>query len=207
MNRRDLIKQIAILTGAAVIGADLFLSGCKTSTAGKIVLNETNLKLLAEIAETIIPKTDTPGAKEAKVAEFMNTIVSDCYATTHQQAFTDGLKTLEEKCKKVNGKSFIDSDAKQRHDFLVTLEKEAKEFNIKVDDENKKARETAKQKSWKDDVDFVSTPRHYYTSIKQLTLWGYFSSKEGMTKALRYNPVPGKYDGSDPYIKGEKAWA
>ncbi|WP_394803568.1 gluconate 2-dehydrogenase subunit 3 family protein [Niabella hibiscisoli] len=43
--------------------------------------------------------------------------------------------------------------------------------------------------------------------MRQLTLWGYFSSKEGMTKALRYVETPGRYDGAYPYKKGDKAWA
>jgi hypothetical protein len=43
--------------------------------------------------------------------------------------------------------------------------------------------------------------------MKELSVLGYFSSKEGATQALRYLPIPGKYDGSFPYKKGDKAWA
>ena len=43
--------------------------------------------------------------------------------------------------------------------------------------------------------------------MKQLTLFGYFTSKEGATQALRYVAVPGKYVGDYPYKKGDKAWA
>ena len=43
--------------------------------------------------------------------------------------------------------------------------------------------------------------------IKQLTLWGYFSSEIGATQALRYVAIPGKYEGCIPYKKGDKAWA
>jgi len=43
--------------------------------------------------------------------------------------------------------------------------------------------------------------------MKQLTLNGYFSSKIGMTEALRHLPVPGKFDGAFPYTKGDRAWA
>jgi hypothetical protein len=70
--------------------------------------------------------------------------------------------------------------------LLVSLEKEAKTYNEK------------KEKN---------TPVHYYTMMKQLTLWGFFSSETGMTKTLRHLPVPGRYDGAFPYTKGEKAWA
>ena len=60
---------------------------------------------------------------------------------------------------------------------------------------------------WKDHKEFIPTPSHYYTLMKQLTLWGFFSSKTGMTETLRHLPVPGRYDGNHPYTKGEKAWA
>ena len=50
-------------------------------------------------------------------------------------------------------------------------------------------------------------PTHYFTMIKQLTLWGYFSSEIGATQALRYVAIPGKYEGCVPYKKGDKAWA
>ena len=50
-------------------------------------------------------------------------------------------------------------------------------------------------------------PPHYFTLIKQLATFAYFSSEIGMTKALRYNPIPGRFDGCVEYKVGEKAWA
>jgi hypothetical protein len=208
ISRRSLIKQIAILTGGAVMGAEIFTStGCKTSVAAKGILTDTNITLLNEIAETIIPKTDTPGAKEAKVAEFMNAIVSDCYTPAQQKAFTDGIIAFEALNTSVNKKSFAECTATQKYDLLVSLEKEAKDFDKKVAEEEAKQKLVTEKKSWNGGVDTDGLPRHYYTMMKQLTLWGFFSSKEGMTKTLRYNPVPGKYDGNVPYKKGDKAWA
>ncbi|MEN8789840.1 MAG: gluconate 2-dehydrogenase subunit 3 family protein, partial [Flavobacteriaceae bacterium] len=46
---------------------------------------------------------------------------------------------------------------------------------------------------------------HYFKDLKELTQWGYFSSKPGITEGLRYNPIPGEYKGCVPY-KGEIAW-
>jgi Gluconate 2-dehydrogenase subunit 3 len=208
ISRRSLIKQIAILTGGVVMGAEMFMStGCKTSSVAKGILSESNIALLNEIGETIIPKTDTPGAKEAKVADFMNAIVSDCYTPEQQKAFTDGITTFEKLSTTVNKKAFAECTATQKHDLLISLEKEAKEFDKKVAEEEAKQNITKEKKSWNGSVDTEGLPRHYYTMMKQLTLWGFFTSKEGMTKTLRYNPVPGKYDGSFPYKKGDKAWA
>ena len=48
---------------------------------------------------------------------------------------------------------------------------------------------------------------HYFTLMKQLTLFSFFTSEVGATKALRYVSIPGRYDGDMPYQKGDRAWA
>jgi hypothetical protein len=68
---------------------------------------------------------------------------------------------------------------------------------VDLDEEAKKYQETKTSEQ----------PTHHFTMIKQLTLWGYFSSEIGATQALRYVAIPGKYEGCVPYKKGDKAWA
>ena len=175
-SRRDLLKTIAILTGGAVIGGSLFMQGCKNNGGAALNLSPTQLALLDEIGETIIPATDTPGAKAAKIGAFMNTMVSDCYTAEEQKVFAAGVNGFEDGCKKLNNKSFAECSVEQRKAFLVTLEKEA-----------------GKAKGWQADLDFKNKPNHYYTMLKQLTLFGYFTSEIGMTKAQNYAPsyLPG----------------
>jgi hypothetical protein len=204
MERRELLKMIAVLTGGAVIGGDVFLAGCKSKTTDASVFSVDNISLLDEIGETIIPTTTTPGAKATKIGDFMKTIVTDCYTEDQQKVFAEGIAGLNEACKKANGKSFMECDADQRKSFLVALEKEAKVYNAQRDEKEKEAKEKAKKEM---NPDFVGAPSHYYTMVKQLTLWGYFSSEIGSKQALRWVPVPGKYDGALPYKKGDKAWA
>lgn len=211
MERRELLKLIAVVTGGVVVGGEVFLTGCKTGAKADAGFTAANISLLDEIGETIIPATNTPGAKAAQIGEFMKVMITDCYTQTEQDVFMKGISSLEEACKKANSKSFMDCTPQQRHDFLVTLEKEAKEYN-KTRDETNKTRKEAHDKeneklAWKDQKEFVWDPPHYYTMMKQLTLHGYFSSKIGMTEALRHLPVPGKYDGAYPYKKGDKAFA
>jgi hypothetical protein len=211
MDRRELLKVIAVLTGGAVVGSEVFLSGCKTGAKPGINFTASNITLLDEVGETIIPTTNTPGAKAAQIGEFMKTIVTDCYTEKQQSAFMDGISRLEEACKKMHGREFMNCSAEERHSFLVHLEKEAKVYNEKRDAEDKPKREAHeeanKKLAWKDQKEFEGTPSHYYTMMKQLTLWGYFTSKIGATQALRNVPVPGRYDGNVPYVKGEKAFA
>jgi hypothetical protein len=181
MNRRDALTRVGLLLGGTIIGAEAFLSGCTNPTVKSVGGAGTNfsnddIAFLDEVSETILPKTDTPGAKEAK----------DCYTEADQKVFIDGMQKLDAACKAKNGKSFMESTPEQRHDLLVDLDKEQKDY-------------MAKKK--KDD------PSHYFRMMKELTLWGYFTSEPGATKALRYIAVPGRYEGCVDYKKGEKAWA
>jgi hypothetical protein len=185
MDRRELLKMVALLTGGAVVGSEFFLSGCTGSAKAEVGFTPANIALLDEVGETILPATSSPGAKAAQVGEFMKVYVTDCYPQESQDAFIKGMTGIDEASKKLNGKSFMESTPQQRHDLLLNLEKEAKEFNKQHE----------------------SGPKHYYTMMKQLTLLGFFTSKTGSKDALRYVPVPGKYDGAFPYKKGDKAWA
>lgn len=203
MNRRDLIKQITLLTGGAVVGAELFMTGCKSGAKTEVGFTPAKIALLDEVGETIIPATATPGAKAAQVGSFMQVYVTDCYTKKEQDAFHKGVDGLEEACKKAIGKTFSEASAKERHDFLVSLEKEAKEYNTKNVEPEKEKRDAARKAAELWD----GTPVHYYTMIKQLTLLGFFTSKTGATETLRHVQVPAKYDGALPYKAGDKAWA
>ena len=187
MDRRELLKLIAIATGGAVIGGEFLLAGCKNPEAGAgLSFTADNLSFLDEVAETILPKTNTPGAKDAEVAKFMQVMVNDCYSAADQQIFFEGISKLNDACKKMHNTDFMKATAQQRTDLLTALDKEAKEYR--------------KDKKKED-------PNHYFTMMKQLTLQGYFTSKAALTSVFDYHAVPGKYDGAVPYKKGDKAFA
>jgi Gluconate 2-dehydrogenase subunit 3 len=205
MERRELLKMIALLTGGAVVGSEFFLTGCTAGGKADVGFTPANISLLDEVGETILPATSSPGAKEAKVGEFMKVYVTDCYNKQSQNAFIKGINELEEASKKMNGKGFMDCTPEQRRNLLISLEKEAKEYN-KVQAEKDKPGYDELKKQNKEYV-FVASPVHYYTMMKQLTLLGFFTSEAGATKALRYVAVPQRYDGALPYKKGDKAWA
>lgn len=190
MKRRDAIRNVALLLGTAVSASTLAaLEGCTSSAPKNYALQTPETKsLLAEIAETIIPETSTPGAKAAKVEDFIVTMVNDCYEQKDQQAFLDGLKKIDEASDKKYKKPFMELTAEERTTLLTEVDQDRVAYSKR---ENKK----------KED------PTHYFQRIKELTLLGYFTSEPGATKALRYVPVPGKYEGCIPYKKGDKAWA
>ncbi len=205
MERRELLKMIAVLTGAAFVGGDVFISGCKTQDKQKTFFTTDEIALLDDVGETIIPATDTPGAKAAQVGALMSVMVADCYTKDQQKAFKQGLASLNENCEKATGKSFVEASPEQRHQFLLSLEKEASTFNKDANEKERPLKEKYTQNGQM--YEFVPTPKHYYTMMKQLTLLGFFTSKTGMTETLRHIPVPGRYDGDAAYTKADKAWA
>jgi len=186
MERRELLKMVALATGGVVIGGEFFLAGCKNPDAGIGTSNtftESDIAFLDEVAETIFPKTSTPGAKDAKVGHYMTVMVNDCYDKKDQDAFHAGMKSLNEACNKMHGHDFMKAEPAHRKELLVALDKERAEYQ--------------KTKKKED-------PNHYFQAFKQLTIMGYFTSKEGREGATNYQPVPGKYQGDIPYKKGDK---
>ena len=205
MERREAVKYISILLGGAVVGGDAFLSGCKTNSGSTLDWTTEDIAYLNEIGETILPRTTTPGAKDANVGQFMTVMINDCYVAADQKAFREGMNKLNDASKKKFNTEFLKSSAEQRHQLFVQLDTEAKDYQKKVREFNqaedkKDSEETALGKKY---VKQHMAP-HYFTMMKQLTLLGFFTSKEGMTKAVRYQPVPGRYEGCVDYKKGDK---
>ena len=188
MDRRELLRIVTLATGGVVIGGEFFLAGCKTKDAevAGMTFSQNDIAFLDEVAETIIPKTTTAGAKEAEVGKFMTVMVNDCYQEADQKIFHEGMKNLDEACNKMHGHSFIKAEPAHRKELLTSLDKESKEYM-----KNKK----------KED------PTHYFTMMKQLTLLGYFTSKPGLEQNFNYQQTPGRYDGAVPYKKGDKLFA
>lgn len=189
MNRREALSRVALIMGGTIVGANIFLEGCKPAdkkAAAIAEFSQEDIAYLDEIAETIIPQTDTPGAKAAKVGAFMTVMVKDCYEESDQRIFREGMEKINDAAEKKFDKGFMQLAPQQRHELLVQIDNEQKEQS-----KNKKA----------DDAN------HYFRLMKELTLLGYFTSEPGATQALRYVESPGRYDGCVPYKKGEKAWA
>lgn len=188
MDRREALKSVAIIMGGTVVGAQAFLTGCETKKdkAVNSLFFEKDVQLLDEVGETIIPATDTPGAKAANIGSFMTMMVLDCYEEKDQQAFTQGIQTLQTNFEEQYDEEFMKASAEDRHAFLTALDKEQREYTLTKE---------------------IEAPPHYFRMMKELTLLGYFTSEPGCTQALRYIESPGRYEGCVPYEKGDKAWA
>jgi Gluconate 2-dehydrogenase subunit 3 len=187
MNRREALARLAAITGTMAIGAELFLSGCHAPEAKRRTepLTAAELALLDEIGETIIPTTDSPGAKAAGVGPFMAVTAKQCYDDAAYASFRSGLAKIDVASRKRNGKPFIESTPSERTALLNDLDREQRKYTREREE---------------------SDPPHYFRLMKELTLVGYFTSEIGCTKALRYVESPGSYDGNLPYRKGDKAF-
>lgn len=184
MNRRELIKQISIITGAAFVGGEFFLSGCRNASGSQFDKND--IAFLDEVAETILPKTDTPGAKEAQVGSFIALYATECYNDIEQDILKKGIKQLNEVALQKYKEGFTKINQQQKEALLISIDAEAEKANQQSNGNNSSA--------------------HYFTLMKQLTLLGFFTSKQGATQVLRYMPVPGTYKGCIDY-KDETAWS
>ena len=89
MNRRDAISRVALILGGTVVGANIFLEGCKPADRKQISgldFKPEDIAYLDEIADTILPTTaSSPGAKAAAVGTFMTVMVKDCYDKEDQE--------------------------------------------------------------------------------------------------------------------------
>jgi hypothetical protein len=185
MKRRDILQHIAILTGASVLGADRFLGGAWNRTFVAEIFSPADIAFFDEVAETILPRTATPGAKDAKVGAFIASYATQCYDEADQQLLKKGIAALNLASKAAHNKPFLELDAAQKQVLLTPLAK------------------TAQQQARGDGDHSLA----YFTRLHQLTMVGFFTSELGATKLLRYVPTPGKYEGCIPYEKGTKSWA
>lgn len=183
MDRRELLRAIAALTGWAFVGADRAFA----ADADVGATSPAQVALLGEIAETILPRTDTPGAKDAQVGAYAARYAAACYTSVNLAILLAGLDDLDARSRAINGAAFMHSTSAQKQKLLAEIDAEAKHH----------------ARVFGGDGD---SPPHWFTLCKQLVLLGFFTSEAGETRVARYRPVPGPYKGVVPY-RGETFWA
>ena len=182
MNRREALKATTAILGGVLITSNGFLIACARDSnraAGK-VLSIDDQSLIEEIADTLLPTTpSSPGAKAARAGAAINLLLTDCYEPDQQKRVVNGLNEFRSMCRARCGDNFASLPQKEREQVLR-----------EVDAESQKA-----------------GPTHYFGLVRELSLQAFFSSEVGMTKALRYIMVPGKWVGCVPLSPGQPAWA
>lgn len=179
MNRREAIRQVAWLMGGAVSAPAILglLNGCtpKPNVAWKpVFLSAEQGALVEEITEIMIPRTDTPGAKDVGIAPFIDQMLKDAYEKEDQDRFRAGLIEFEARAQGEGGKPFLKLAPAQRSALLQTVHDAA----------------VTMQNGHKAQTPFK---RPFVLMTKELTLLGFFTSQAGATQVLQYKQVPGEF--------------
>jgi len=205
MNRRELLRAVCVASGASLIGGNAlaFQSPPPATEIDYTPFSLGDRAFLDEVAEAIVPRTDTPGARDAAVGAYMVAIVSDCYDADARNRFLAGMGEIRRRARTEKGRDFMQLSEAERAELIAALDSEARDHNAKLIDYSQQSIGPGRWQGLPE----PSEPWHYFTPFKQLTLLGFFTSREGATEALRYIAVPGRYDGDFPYKKGDRAWA
>lgn len=182
------------------------LGGCQTAETSQAVdglFGLSEQELLAELTEVIIPTTSTPGAKAAGVGPFIETMLKDCYTQSQRDHFKSGLATVVAEAKKLGG-PFAALTSDQQISVLKTMESIASEERQQKDKMKNIDAESGLEKR---DADAPDAPTPFFQLLKELTLFGYFTSEIGCTQVLAYDPIPKEYHGCIDLAPGQKAWA
>jgi hypothetical protein len=145
---------------------------------------------VGDICETIIPKTDVPGARELSLHIFVLKMLDDCYKKTDQQAIMKGMDEFAAMVQKKYGQSFGDLNIKDREAVLTGIENSHKP---------KAGAPNAPARSFKPQKDLQVPPLDaFYQAMKQQTIFAYTTSQFFMTKQVVYELVPGRYNAHFP---------
>lgn len=242
VTRREALRRVAWLLGGAVSAPTVagVLAGCGRQAADAAAsagpaLSPEQRELVAAIAERILPATDTPGARDAGVPEFIDRMLGEYYPARERERFLAGLAHVDERAVRMHGSPFLETTPEQQLAVLTELDREAfgppppRDSASGADGADagadgadagaeRGAAGTAPARSefdtpsgewiWGEEKlarDDTAVP--FMRKMKELTLVGYYTSEIGATQELRHEPVPGRYDGCVPFSEIGRAWA
>lgn len=186
MNRRTAVKSLGVLLGAAVSPgvARAINAGYRTPVAGSPyrVFTPEQGELVATLAEIIIPATDTPGARAARVDAYIDGLLADVFRPDERAQF---LAALAE-----HGAPFVDATPERRITLMQAMAEESK--NAPPRPRRRRSR---------------PEPGAFFPWLKELTVAGYYTSEIGATQELKYVHIAGKYDGDVPYRTVGRAYS
>ncbi len=226
MKRRDALRVLGAGMALPVLGQisaeELSALGTriragatlKPVTGQLTYLNAHQNATVTAIADLIIPRTDTAGAADVGVNEFIDLIVGNWYSSRDRGDFMVGLMELDEAAQARAGRNFVDLPEETQIAMLTEMEaasfaaKEAQEaaeaeargpgpFEYPTEDQPE-ARTVGTPPRTPSDSDEKPWNRHFFQRMKYLTLYGYYTSQEGMVEELHFRIVPGEYLGCVP---------
>ena len=189
MDRREALKTTSFVVGysltASAIAATLQSCRPETSTAvesvgtewNPVFLDKEQVELVAELSETLIPETSTPGAKSVNVHQYIDDELQNLSRPHEQYGFIQGLQDVQGRAQAAYGKTYQACSMEERTQLLKKLEAEAEA-----------ARESGDVRG-----------QSFFHMLKNMTFRGYFTSEKVGKEILAYDPIPGVYQGCIPY--------
>lgn len=172
LSRRRVLKNLVFVTAGMALVPSCMSDRSKSSLLLKnISINADDEALMADLCETILPKTNTPGARDLSAHLYVLMMVDDCRKKEDQEKFIKGLDAFKKLSKQTIGKDFIKADQAERKKLLNTI-------LAKIDEENEL--------------------NAFVKMTKGLTIQSYTSSEFFLTKVQVYELVPGRYHGCVP---------
>ena len=194
LNRREVLRLLALSTALPCFPAHWLETlrevhaGPPTTARLRILTPQQNATVGA-IAELIIPHTDTPGAKDARVDEFIDHILADWYSDEDRAHFLAGLADVDVRAQKLCARNFVDASLEQQSEILRALGEELAEAAVALASGPRGYRGSPPE------------PQHnFYLMFRQLTLVGYFTSEPGFIEQLQLEIIPGRFDGCVPLV-------
>lgn len=192
IDRREALRRTALIMGGMLSASTVsaILKGCKPQPElswNPELFTVDQARVITRLADIILPRTDTLGAADVGVPYFIEQVVKDCYDQDEQKRFLDGLNEFITGSEKDYGKPFNRLAADKQEEYTFTVHKLAVEA------------EKNRTEGYK---------RPFILKCKELTMAGFFTSEPGATEVLRYEAVPGSYEGCITLEEaGGKAWA
>jgi hypothetical protein len=195
IDRRELLRRTAVLFGGALSAPAVLgvLSGCSTRAEPgwtPAFFSREQIAVVAEVAEIMIPRTDTPGARDVGVPAFIDTMLDNVYSGDDRARYLTGLATFEAQAQQQQGREFLALTAKGRQRFVQQVHDVALHAGPGGEPPHKDR-------------------RPFILMTKELTLLGFFTSRAGATAVLQYDPLPGSYQGCLPLAEtgNGRTWA
>ena len=188
MQRREALKLLAGAAALPLLSRDAFalfqqVHDQLTSSPALKTLNPHQDATVTTIAEIIIPQTETPGAKAARVNEFIDVILTDWYDEQERSIFLKGLSDIDAHTRDQFGRDFLDCSPKQQVEIVTEL-----------DEALAKIREGIVPGARRH-IRLKPEEKNFFYMTKQLTLIGYYTSEAGSEEELHYEIIPASHAG------------
>lgn len=193
MNRRTLLQRALILIGAAGVATH---SGIAVAV-GKPG-DAQHSTLLKAVADTLLPRTETPGAIDVGVPALFEALLLNWASPARREQLIQALSAIDETARSQTGRAFVALPSASQLDVLTIHDAAALAIADSAD--ISKDRFTGVPKS--NSAGSLLTATHAvdpgYAKLKELLVTLYYFSEPALTSELTYDPVPGSWESSVP---------